>query len=156
MFRAGSFGSVVLVLGLAGCYTLQPARGESPQVGTRVAFDVNDAGRVALGGSMGPEIDQVEGRLLERTDDEYVLAVANVKLLRGGHQVWGGETVRIKSDHVATTYTRRFSRARTVGLAIAGGGAVAFLVTRAITGAGDRDETTIPGDTVQTQLSPRP
>lgn len=156
MLRAGSFGSVVLVLALAGCYTLQPAGGVPPQVGTRVALDVNDAGRVALGGSMGPEIDQVEGQLLEKTNDEYVVAVSNVKLLRGGQQVWTGETVRIKSDHVATTYTRRFSRARTVGLAIVGGGAVAFLVTRAITGAGDKDETRIPGDTAQTQLSPRP
>jgi hypothetical protein len=156
MLRAGSFGSVVLGALLAGCYTLQPAGRAAPEVGTRVAFDVTDAGRVALGGSMGPEIDQVEGRLLETNGDEYVVAVSNVKLLRGGHQVWAGETVRIKSDHVSTTYTRRFSRVRTIGFAVAGGAAVAFLVTRAITGGGDTDDTIIPGDTAQTQLSPRP
>ena len=61
MLRARSIGSVGVGLLLAGCYTLQPARGVTPEIGARVAFDVNDAGRVVLGGSMGPEIDQVEG-----------------------------------------------------------------------------------------------
>ena len=104
---------------------------------------------------MGPEIDQVEGRVLERTGDEYVLAVSNVKLLRGGQQVWGGETVRIKSDHISTTYTRRFSRARTVALAAGGGAVLAYFVTRSLVGSGE-DGPTVPGDTAQTQLSPRP
>ena len=44
----------LLVLGIlaAGCYSLQPVRGAAPVVGTTVAFDVNDAGRVALGGQI--------------------------------------------------------------------------------------------------------
>lgn len=155
MLRARSFGSVVVGLLLAGCYTLQPARGVTPAVGSRVALDVNDAGRLALGGSMGPEIDQVEGRLLERTDSEYVLSVSSVRFLRGGQQTWTGETVRIKSEHVAATYTRQFSRSRTVALAAVGGGALAFVVTRSLVGSGE-DDPRIPGDTAQTQLSPRP
>jgi hypothetical protein len=36
----------------------------TPAVGEKVAFDVNDAGRVALGGSLGPEIAQIEGRVV--------------------------------------------------------------------------------------------
>jgi hypothetical protein len=118
-------------------------------------LDVNDAGRLALGGSMGAEIDQVEGRLLERTDSEYVLSVTSVRFLRGGNQVWTGETVRIKSEHVATTYTRQFSRPRTIAIAAVGGGALAYVVTRSLIGSG-QDEPRIPGDTAQTQLSPRP
>jgi hypothetical protein len=69
---------------------------------------------MALGGSLGPEISQIEGRVLERADGEYVLAVSNVRLLRGGEQVWAGEHVRIKSDYVTSTYARRFSRQRTL------------------------------------------
>ena len=61
---------------------LEPIRGSSPVLGTRVALDVNDVGRVALGGSMGPEIDRVEGRLIERDNGEYLLGVTSVSLLR--------------------------------------------------------------------------
>jgi hypothetical protein len=153
LLRARSIGSVVVGLLLAGCYTLQPAGGVAPELGKRIAFDVNDAGRLALGGSMGPEIDQVEGKLLERTSDEYVLSVSSVKYLRGGHQTWTGESVRIKSDHVATVYTRQFSKPRTIALAAAGGGALALIVTQSLTGRG-QDGPTVPGDSAEAQIIP--
>jgi hypothetical protein len=54
---ARAIGLAVAVASLVGCYTLQPTGGPVPEVGSRVAFDVNDAGRAALGGTMGPEID---------------------------------------------------------------------------------------------------
>ena len=149
-------GLVTLGASLAGCYTLQPARGGvSPDVGETVAFDVNDAGRVALGGSLGPEIAQIEGRVLERNTGDYLLAVSTIKLLRGGEQVWTGEHVRIKSDYVTGTYERRFSRARTVAISVAGVGLAAYLVTRSIKGGGGEDERT-PGDSAQTHLIPIP
>src|SRR5688500_3819331 len=62
----------VLSASLVGCYTLQPAGGRTPEVGAKVAFDVNDAGRSALGGSLGPEISQIEGKLLEQQNGEYL------------------------------------------------------------------------------------
>ena len=126
----------------------------TPELGTRVAFDVNDAGRLALGGAMGPEIDQVEGKLLERTADEYMLSVTSVRYLRGGgHQTWTGESVRIKADHVATVYTRQFSKPRTIALAAAGGGALAFIVTQTLTGHG-QDAPSVPPDSAETQVIP--
>src|SRR5262245_57209035 len=64
---------------LVGCYTLQPTGGQAPQPGVVIGLDINDAGRAALGGSMGPEIDQVEGRLVERNNNEYVVAVNAVR-----------------------------------------------------------------------------
>jgi hypothetical protein len=63
------------------CYSLERISGSSPAPGTRIALEVNDAGRVALGGSMGPEIDRVEGRLIERNNGEYLLGVTSVALL---------------------------------------------------------------------------
>jgi hypothetical protein len=124
-------------------------------VGEKVAFDVNDAGRIALGGSLGPEIAQIEGRVVEHNSGEYVLAVSNVTLLRGGQQVWSGEQVRIKSDYVASTYERRFSRGRTAAISLVGVGLVVYLVTRSIKGGGNEDER-FPGDSGQTQLIPIP
>jgi hypothetical protein len=134
---------------------LQPARGRAPSVGEKVAFDVNDAGRVALGGSLGPEISQIEGRVLERENGEYVMAVSNVRLLRGGEQVWAGEQVRIKADYVTSTHERRFSRSRTIAASLLGAGLLVYVASRSIKGGGGDDER-VPGDSAQTQVIPIP
>jgi hypothetical protein len=142
-----SFGVLLL-----GCYTLQPSRGTTPQAGTQIAFDVNDAGRAALGPSMGAEIVQIEGRLVEHQGGEYLLAVTAVRTMRGGEQVWSGEQVRIKSEYVGQPYVRRFDTARSV--AVGGtvvGGFAAFLVGRALSGSGSGDRSGPRPDTAQAQ-----
>jgi hypothetical protein len=112
---------------------------------------VNDAGRAALGPSIGPEISQIEGRLMSKENGEYVVAVSSVQLLRGGQQVWSGEPVRIKPEHVRSVYERRFSTGRSVALgASVVGSFAAFLVTRALTTSGG-DNPGQGGDTVQAQ-----
>jgi hypothetical protein len=142
----------LFAVSVVGCYTLQPSRGGLPPVGSRVAFDVTDSGRLVLGGAMGPEIAQVEGRLVSKEDTAYVLAVSAIRLLRGGEQVWRGEQVRLRREHVATAYVRRFSTGRSVvvGTTVVGGFA-AFLITRALRGEGDERGGRNPGDTAQTQ-----
>ena len=145
----GLVGIGVLV---AGCYTMRPAPGAVPQVGTTVAFDVNDAGRVALGSSMGQEISQVEGRLVNKDAEGYLLAVSNIRLLRGGEQVWSGEQVRLKPEYVGNAYERRFSLGRSVGLVVVGiGGFTAFIATRSLLGSGSKDDTP-GGDSANTRL----
>jgi hypothetical protein len=143
---------ILLGVSVAGCYTLQPARGGLPPVGSQVAFDVTDSGRVALGGAMGPEIAQVEGRLVNSEDTGYVVAVSTIRLLRGGQQVWRGEHVRLRREHVGTAYVRRFATGRSVavGTTVVGGFA-AFLITRALRGEGEEGSGRTPGDTAQTQ-----
>ena len=110
-----------------------------PEIGKAVAFDVNDIGRVALGGSMGPEIAQIEGRLLSRENAEYLVAVSSVRTLRGGEQVWRGEPVHIRPEYVGTAYERQFSRGRTLTLGAVGMGAFAYLLTRSLTGSGNEE-----------------
>src|SRR5689334_11408994 len=102
------------------CYTLQPSAAAVPVPGTRLAFAINDIGRVALGGSMGPELRQVEGNLQAKEGDDYVVNVRGVELLQGGYQTWAGETVRINSSYVSAIYEKKFSAGKT---AIAIGGA---------------------------------
>jgi hypothetical protein len=136
-----------------GCYSLRPTRGVTPAVGERVAFDVNDNGRAALGGSMGPEIGQIEGRLLGNDTATFLVAVSAVRMIRGGEQTWSGEPVRIKSEYVTTAYTRQFATGRTIALGALGVGAVAFIVTRSLLGNGNEDRTT-PIDTATTRISP--
>lgn len=123
-----------------GCYSLKPVRGVEPQVGTRVAFDINDAGRTALGGTMGPEVAQVEGRLIEKENGNYRLSVLAVRLLRGGEQVWSGEEVRLNTAYLGPAYERKFSTGRSLGLIAAGAGGIgAFIVTRSLLGSGTED-----------------
>lgn len=134
---------------LVGCYTLQPIRSAKPVAGTRVALDINDAGRVALGGSMGPEIAQVEGRLLESSNGDYHIAVSAVRLLRGSEQIWTGEEVRISSDYIGTTYERRFSRGRTIALsAVTVGALTAFALSRDLIGSGSIKRPPVIPDTL--------
>jgi len=132
---------------------LQPAIGGVPPVGSRVAFDLNDAGRAGLGGALGPEVAQLEGQLLEKDSTGYLVAVSNLKLLRGGEQVWAGEQVRIKPDFVGNTYAKRFSTGRTVALSAAGaGGLAAFFLGRSLIGGGSNPGGEPPPDSTSTRL----
>lgn len=128
---------------MTGCYTLQPSMGVAPEIGNEMAFDITDVGRVGLGPSMGPEIAQIEGRLVSRENAEYLVAVTTVRFLRGGEQPWKGEQVRLKSEYVGSTYLKQFSKGRTVALTAAGLGGAAFLLTRSLIGSA-RDESPDP------------
>jgi hypothetical protein len=130
----------------AGCYALQPAAGATPVPGTNVALDINDAGRVALGGSMGPSINRVNGKLMSKDGEDYVLAVSGVDLLLGGYQSWAGETVRINSTHVSTLYLRRFSPGRTIVLGAVAAGVAAVVVNKTLPRSAAPPDTT-PIDT---------
>jgi hypothetical protein len=120
-----------------------------------MAFDVNDAGRVALGGAMGQSITRIEGRLLRRESDEFVVAVTSVSYLGGNTQTWSGETVRIKPGYVGTVYERRLAKGRTVAAAALGAGAIAFIVTRSVIGGGDPSDNRLPPDSGGTTIRGR-
>ena len=116
----------------SGCYTLTPTSVAVPTPGTRLAFSINDVGRVALGGSMGPELRRVEGNLQSKDGDDYFVNVAGVELLQGGYQSWAGETVRINSSYVSAIYEKKFSKGKTI-LALGSAAVVgSLLVARGI------------------------
>lgn len=138
--------SIAGALLLTACYTLQPIGGAAPVDGRQLAFDVTDAGRVALGGAMGPSITRIEGRLLRRENDEFVVAVSSVTFIGGGTQAWSGETVRVQPGHIGTVYEKRLSKGRTVTLVALGVGAMAFIVTRSVVGGGDPSDNRLPPD----------
>ena len=147
--RTAGFGLGIL---LAGCYALRPVQGAVPTVGTKVAFDVNDAGRVALGGSMGPEISQIEGQLIEKNADSYLVAVSTIRLLRGGEQVWSGEQVRLKPEYLGPAYERRVSTGRSIGLGVSVVGGFALVIaSKSLLGSGTKDDPKII-DTASTRL----
>jgi hypothetical protein len=133
------FRLVIFSVLSAGCYSLQPALGPAPKNGDQVAFEITDQGRVFLGGAMGPEIGQVEGRLLESENGEYVLGVTSVRTIRGGVQVWSGERVRIEKQYVSRMYEKKFSKGRTFVMGVVAVGGAVFLFGRSlgVFGGGD-------------------
>ena len=115
MHRFGYFAAVAAALVLAsGCYSVQPIATAKPVPGSRLEMSINDEGRVALGGSMGPEIKRVEGDLLSQDDNDYVLSVKGVNYLNGIFQPWKGETVRINTRMVSGLCEKKFSKGKTI------------------------------------------
>lgn len=136
-----SIGLAVFGLLVAGCYTLDPAIGATPELGTDVAFDLNDAGRAAMGGQMGPAIVQIEGRLVQASGDEYVVGVKVVRLIGGAENTWAGEQVHLKREFVSTVYRRQFSAGRTALFTVAAVGAAvaAAIGVKQVVGSGTGD-----------------
>jgi hypothetical protein len=124
---------------LAGCYTFQPARQTTFVPGTVIALDLNDNGRAALGGTIGPEISRIEGNVVSMDANEYVLHVTGVHFLRGGEQAWRGEMVHIKTDFVSSRFERQFSTGRTLVLGAIAVGAIAAVAASGLVGFGTGD-----------------
>lgn len=128
---------------LPACYVNTPLDASVRPVapGMEVALDISDQGRVNLAERFGPGVTQIEGRLTAVTDRDFRLRVFKVSYLREGDSRWTGEDVTIATAHVGRVYERTLSRGRTAAAAAGfGGGLIAFLVTRALVGAGrDRD-----------------
>jgi hypothetical protein len=130
-----------------GCYTTRPIAGQGTALGSTLVLSINDAGRAALAGSMGPAISEIEGRLLEKDSSEYVLAVAQIHMFGGADQVWSGERVRIKSGFVNTVSEKKFSKTKTGLIAAAAVGVVAIVISKGIIGNWSGSDGQTPGDT---------
>lgn len=129
-----------------GCYKLVPVTGNPLPVGSQLSLVINDAGRAALGGSMGPEIAQIEGRLVQKDSSEFQVAVSMVHLIRGGDQAWSGEKIRVRTEFVVAVQERRFSKSRTAIISAAVVGALLLVARQSLLGAGREGDTTIPPD----------
>lgn len=134
---------------------MQPVLSPSPLLGSTISIGINDAGRVTLGGTIGPAIDEIEGRLVQQDSVGYTVAVSSVRFLRGGEQSWTGERVQVTRAFVSEIKEKKFSKSRTAIISAVALGVVAVFVTRAIIGSGQGDQTKAPMDsTAQTTRIP--
>lgn len=148
-------GALAGWLAITGCYVYTPiSTGTVPVPGQVVAMDISDAGRVALGGTIGPEISQIEGRVLNNATDEYELSVSMVHLLRGGEQVWQGERVKLRKEFVTRSYEKTLSKGRTAIAGAGGVAVVAWFVTKKIVGSVTGDDAKPPVDPPDSQRRP--
>ena len=131
-------------LGVAnGCYTYVPVA-SAPPSGSVLSLQLNDTGRVALGQTLGPTVEKIEGAVESASDSEYVLRMQSVTFFNGQKSGWTGERVVVGKRFVMNTNRREFSNSRTTLAIVAGVGAVvAFMATRGLLGSGNTD--TDPG-----------
>ena len=115
---------------VTGCYSNEPVTGARPDPGRRVALEITDAGRVALAPAIGPSIEQVQGQVVSADSAEYVIAVSQVKSIRGDVTVWRGEAVRISVPFVSQAYFREFSRTRTLAFTAVAVTAIGLLASK--------------------------
>jgi len=111
------------------CHTYLPPQDVVPAAGHEIAVELNDRGRVLVGGQLGESVQVVQGRLIGSTDSTVTLSVNRTVLLRGSSAVWAGEQATIPREGVRGIRLRQFSKGRTVllsigiavGLAVIGG-----------------------------------
>ena len=139
-----------------GCYSMVTVVGNGPLLGTRVELQINDAGRVALGGSVAPEVARLEGRLVGQDSAQVVLSVLAVHLLRGGVQVWSGERLTVSRAHVSELRERHLSKSKSAIVAGAVSAALAVIIRQGILGGGSIDPTVTPPDSAQSVRIPWP
>jgi hypothetical protein len=144
---AGTAIATVAAAALAagGCYSYVPLY-TAPDPGTRVAFELNDRGRVALEQNIGPDVAVVEGLLQQKSDSELVVAISEIRSLYGDQSKWAGETVMFRPEYLRSMREKRYSRGRTYLVAGAvATGTVMFMVTRSLIGTGGGGSEGPPG-----------
>lgn len=122
-FRRGLV--VILAVLSNACYSYTSSGlGTATPPQTRVAGQLTSRATADLEGSLGPDVERVEGTLNRVSGDSVEVRVQRTLNRRGEWTTWGGEPVAFSANDFATVGQRRFSRGRTA-LAV---GALAALV----------------------------
>jgi hypothetical protein len=122
-----SIGIASTVLWTSGCYSYAVKPVSEVSQDATVTADINDVGRVALGDRAGPEVMQVEGKVVQRSDSSVRLLVSQVTYLNGVTEAWQGQELALRAQDIKSVTQRTFSRSRTALLL--GAIAVGFVAT---------------------------
>lgn len=120
---AGAVRCVATMAGLVGCYKYSPLATTDPAPGARIAIELTPAGTDTLARFVGPNAIGIEGRVVQATGSDLLLAVAVVRKGNGEEDFWKGETLSIPRGAISGLRQRQLSTSRTLLLA----GAVAAL-----------------------------
>ncbi len=138
--RACLTGTLLLT---TACYSYAPSSA-APVAGTEVAVVLTDKGRAALTDRVGPEMDELRGRLMSSTDTSVVVSMSESVTLRGVSTTWTAEVLTVSREHFSGLRTKALSRGRTSLFAGAASAAALFLVINGGLGSGFERATTDP------------
>jgi len=106
------------LLGLvSGCYGYYPIS-ESGPAGRDVQMTLTDSGAVVLARQVGPFADELNGRLVSMSGNDYVLAMSSVHQRDGNETSWRGERVAVPRPLVARLEEALALRAAAIGARI--------------------------------------
>jgi hypothetical protein len=120
---AGAAWYVATTAALIGCYKWTPLEAADPAPGTRIAVELTPVGSDTLARFVGPNATGIEGRVVQATGSDLLLAVSVVRKRNGGEEFWKGEMVSIPQATISGLRQRRLAAGRTALFA----GAVAAL-----------------------------
>lgn len=127
-YRAvAAIGIASTTLWVSGCYTYSAQTAAGISTNALVSADITDAGRVALGERVGPEVQRLEGKVVQRTDTSFRVLVSKVTYLSGSTDQWQGQEVSLRTQDVKSLTQRSYSKSRTALLI--GAMAAALIVT---------------------------
>lgn len=109
------------------CYTYVPGR-TMPVAGSEVAVVLTDRGRIALNDRVGPEMDELRGRLMSSSDSNVVISMTESVSLRGVSAKWTDEVLSLHREHFGSLRIKELSKGRTMVTAGAATAATVFLI----------------------------
>jgi len=104
--------AVAATQGLSACYRYTPILATPADVGTDVRVGLTDAGSLALGPMIGPQVETMDGRLVTIADTSLVLSVQQTENRAGLETSWRGERVTVPRSAVARIERRQLSQGR--------------------------------------------
>ncbi|HEX8210775.1 MAG TPA: hypothetical protein VF584_11410 [Longimicrobium sp.] len=124
---------------LNGCFAYAPAAGGDPPAPSRVRVLLTRPMDVRLTNVTANNVAVAEGEVVSTTRDTLTISALWLRAGTGYEFPGAGETVRIPREQVGRIETRRFSAARSVGVAVlsVGLGALLFAGVGKLTGSGD-------------------
>ena len=116
-------GASLLLTTITGCYTYRPVTAPGPEAGTRISAEVSREGATALSPLLGPDISEVNGRVVEAGTDTLRLSLMSVTGRLGIPASWRGELVTLPRATLSSVEQRHLATGGTVllGAGLAGG-----------------------------------
>lgn len=114
LYRAvAATGIASTVVSVSGCYTYAARSTSDIKPNLYISAEINDAGRVALGQRVGPEVMRMDGQVVEQTDSSVQLMVSKVTYLNGFSDTWQGQSVSLRTQDIKSVTQRTYSKSRT-------------------------------------------
>jgi hypothetical protein len=110
---AAGLTGLLLPVVAGGCYTYSAYPLDRPQPASVVEVQLNDRGRVAMEGNVGPEVRAIEGQVVQATDSTFILSVRRVTGIDGNTSRWAGEHVSFRTENVRLIREKKLSAGRT-------------------------------------------
>jgi hypothetical protein len=109
------------------CYMYAPSS-TAPAAGSEVAVVLTDKGRIALNDRVGPEMDELRGRLMSSSDTNVVISITESVTLRGVSAKWTDEVLPLSREYFGSLRVKEFSKGRSTVTAGAATAAAVFLI----------------------------